>query len=98
MRNALAASTREDLAGVAGDQGPMLVNNYLAGPRAFLRGLARTLDLGNTLTPVAAGWPEPLRDDAAALWADWEALAGDRRRAYDKLVAELGGTFHGTSP
>lgn len=76
----------------------MLVNHYLAGPRGFLRGFARALDLGNTLTPVAAGWPEPLRDDAAALLADWEALAGDQRRAYGKLTAEPGGTFHGTSP
>ena len=75
----------------------MLVRNYLAAP-ALLRGFARVLDLGGTLAPVTSGWPEPPHDDAASLLADWEALAGDQRRALDKLTAELRGTLHGTSP
>jgi hypothetical protein len=74
----------------------MLVKNQLVRPGAFLRGFGRVLDLGEAFMPD--GWPEPSHSDAAALLADWDALAGDRRRAWDQLSAELRGTFNGKSP
>ncbi|HSU16353.1 MAG TPA: hypothetical protein VLK66_19765 [Longimicrobium sp.] len=74
------------------------MKNYLAGPGGFLRGFARVLDLGGTPAPVGHGWPEAPQSDAAALLADWEALAGDQRRAWNQLSAELRGTFNGKSP
>ncbi|HEX6751860.1 MAG TPA: hypothetical protein VF092_31485 [Longimicrobium sp.] len=74
----------------------MRIKDYLPDPGAFVRGMARALDLG-ALSPAPVGWPEPPLDDAAALISDWEALAGDQRRAWDKLSAELRGTFNGKS-
>ena len=70
---------------------PMLVKDYVRGTPSFLRGMARVLDIGNTLDeyPVPTfeliSGPEA---DAAALAADARRISDDLRRAYAQARAE----------
>jgi hypothetical protein len=48
--------------------------------RAWLKGTARALDLGATLTPESPDLPGPAQD-ALALQGDWQRVGDDMSRA-----------------
>ena len=64
-------------------------STFLMAEPSFVEGVARILDFGNTLTEYNRA-PSDEQADAAALEADWKAVAEDLARAFAKVGAETG--------
>jgi hypothetical protein len=64
-------------------------SSILFAPPSVAEGLARILDLGDTLTEYNRSL-SPEQADAYALTADWNAVVDDLVRAFKKAEGEIG--------
>lgn len=53
---------------------------------SFLEGMARSVDIGDTLTEFNSSLT-PQQADALAMWGDWRAVGGDLQAAVDQFAA-----------
>ena len=56
---------------------------------SFLEGVGRLLDFGDTMTEYNQSLT-PKQADELALRADWEAVAGDFRTSFSRVVGQRG--------
>lgn len=61
---------------------------FLMAQPSFLDGMARVLDLGDTMTGYNYSQDGDAADHAA-IWADWELIAADLRRASEQFSRGL---------
>lgn len=61
---------------------------FLFARPSFLEGMARVLDLGNTLSEYNRA-VTPAQADALALYSDWAAIGQDFRMAAGQFLAEV---------
>jgi hypothetical protein len=68
---------------------PMRDSLFLMERPSFIEGMARAVDIGDSMTNYNYS-PNGDQADHAGIWADWELIAGDLRVAAQRYATELG--------